>query len=237
MVPHQLVVPATAEAMLYIVVFALLDRAILVALAQFKSMYLKNLDGFWLQVLRGQDRAEFSARCHRHCRPQRLRQIQCLRCHPLGAGRAIGQGVARRRNGRRDFQRHGRPQTDGHGRGVAHARRRGRGKFARGGRRGGLRRGDAHAPDFPRRQQRVFSEQGPLPAQGHPATVHGHGRRAHELQHPGAGPHHADPFEQAGRPPDDFRGGGGHHEIQEPEEENHSANWNTRSKIFCAWRT
>ena len=83
------------------------------------------------------------------------------------------------------------------------------------GRRGsGLRRGDADAPDFPRRRQRIFSEPHALPAQGHPAVVHGHGRRAHQLQHPGARPHHADSLQQAGRSPDDFRGGGGHHQIQ-----------------------
>src|SRR5450432_1950501 len=51
--------------------------------------------------------------------------------------------------------------------------------LSRGGRRGRLRRSHAHAPDFSRRRQRIFSEQNSLPAQGHPAVVHGHGRRAH----------------------------------------------------------
>ena len=105
----------------------------------------------------------------------------------------------------------------GMARGFAHARRRGRGTSARGGRRGGLQRGHAHAPDFPRRQQRVFHQKDPVPAQGHPAAFHGHGRRPDELQHHGAGPHHADSFQQARRPPDDFRGSRRHHEIQEPE--------------------
>jgi len=33
-----------------------------------------------------------------------------------------------------------------------------------------------------------------VPAQGHPATVHGHGHGPRELQHPGPGPHHPDSF-------------------------------------------
>jgi hypothetical protein len=64
---------------------------------------ISKIYGFRLQVLRGQNRAEFSARRHGHRRPERLRQIQRLRRHPLGAGRAIGQGPARRRNGGRDL--------------------------------------------------------------------------------------------------------------------------------------
>src|SRR5208283_948881 len=88
---------------------------------------------------------------------------------------------------------------------------------ARGGRGSGLQRSDRHAPDFSRRQQRVFHQSHLVPSQGHPATVHGHGRGPHQLQHSGAGPHHADSFEQTRRPPPHFRGSRRHHEIQEPE--------------------
>ena len=62
-----------------------------------------------------------------------------------------------------------------------------------------------------------FINKDPVPAQGHPATFHGHGRGPHQLQHHGARPHHANSVQQTGRPPADFRGSRRHHQIQDPE--------------------
>ena len=66
--------------------------------------------------------------------------------------------------------------------------------------------------------------------------VHGHGRGPDELQHPGPGPHHADPFQQAGRSPDDFRRSGGHHEIQIAEKRIAAQAGIHGPKSCCAWR-
>ena len=90
--------------------------------------------------------------------------------------------------------------------------------LTRRGGRDGLQRSDRHPPGVPRRRQRVFHQQDAVPAEGHPAAVHGHGRGPHQLQHHGPGQHHADPLQQAGRPAADLRGGRGHHQVQGAEE-------------------
>ena len=54
---------------------------------------------------------DLRGRGHRHRRPQRLRQVERLRCRPLGAGRAVGAPASRRQDGGRDLpgRRHAAP--------------------------------------------------------------------------------------------------------------------------------
>ncbi len=56
-----------------------------------------------LQVLRPEDRPELPPRRDLRGRPERVRQIERARRHPLGARRAVGQGAAGRRNGATSF--------------------------------------------------------------------------------------------------------------------------------------
>ena len=69
--------------------------------------------------------------------------------------------------------------------------------LTRGGGRNGLQRGHGDAAGVPGRRQRVFHQQDPLPAERHPAIVHGHRGGPHQLQHHGPGQHHPDPLQQA----------------------------------------
>ena len=86
-------------------------------------MYLKSLNVVGFKSFADRTTLEFHPGSHRHRRPQRLRQKQRPRQHPLGAGRAIGQGAARRRNEGRDLFRHRYAPAARHGRGVADLRR------------------------------------------------------------------------------------------------------------------
>ena len=141
-----------------------------------------------------------------------MRQVEHPRLDPLVSRRAIGQSVARRRNGRRHFQRHRLAFGGRHGRGVAHFRRMRRTSGH------GLRGSVRDAPHLPRRQRRIPAQQNAVPSARHSRVVHGYRHRPQQLLDHGAGQDRPDPEQPSGRPSRCLRGSGRHHQIQSAEE-------------------
>ena len=161
------------------------------------------------QVLRRQGRVV--VRAGRHCRrrAERVREEQRLRCHPLGAGRAKRQALARRPDGRPHFRRKRPAQTARPRRGLADLHQDQRRPADR------IRRSERHPPSLPVRGKRVSAEQGPLPSARHHGPVHRHrsGRRA--LRPHRARQHRQRRQRPARRTPRPHRGGRRHHEVQD----------------------
>ena len=101
---------------------------------------------FGLQVLRRSDRVSDRARPDRHRRPERLRQVEPAGSPALGDGRQLRQGHARRRHGRRDLRRLGRPARPQPRRGDADHRQRRPRRAGPARQRSGAGGGAAHRP-------------------------------------------------------------------------------------------
>ena len=164
-----------------------------------------------LQELRRQDEVRVPSRDHRRRRPQRLRQVQRGRRHPLGDGRAVAAPPARQGHGGRDLR----------GRRGASSRRSRRGRALlrqlRRRRPAGLRRllrDPGRAPAVPLRRVRVPDQQGGGAPARRAGLLPGHRHRHPGLHHRRAGPHRRDRVGQARGSPRADRGGGGHQQVQ-----------------------
>jgi hypothetical protein len=163
-----------------------------------------------IQKLRRPDPHRPAPRSHRRRRAQWLRQVQHRGRDPLGPWGAERQIPPRRRHAGRDLRGDGPAQAPAPVRGRAHLRR------LREGARYRLRGGLRHASPPSRGGQRLFHQRQAVPAQGHPAPLHGHRHRPHVLLLHGAGPDRPGPLRQSRRAPLPLRGGRGHHPLQGP---------------------
>ena len=168
----------------------------------------------WVQVLHGPGRLRLRRGHHRGARPQRLRQVERRRRHPLGDGRAVGQAPSRPVDGGRDLQRQRDEGPAVDGRGDDHLLQRQPPALA--GAVPGVRRHLGDPPPVSQRRLRVRHQQGALPPARRDRAVPGH-RGGHQglLDHR-AGPHRPHRLGQARGPALAHRGGRGHHALQEP---------------------
>ncbi len=121
------------------------------------------------QVVPRQDPAEFRRRHYGHRRPQRLREVQYFRRHPLGAGGAEREGTPGRQDGGRDFRRHGASEPGGLCAGDP-----GAGQYGADFPRHGGSRGLSNPAVLPERRKRVFYQPAGGAAQGRDGALSGH---------------------------------------------------------------
>ena len=151
-----------------------------------------------LQVLPGQNRPHLWGGYHRHRRPQRLRQIQHLRRHPLGHGGAVHPRPPGRQNGGRDLRRHRKAPADRLCRGFPGAGQHGPDV------RYGRERGDGHPPVLPLRRERILYQPPQCAPQGRERAIHGHRPGPGGLRHHRPGQDRRNFIHQKRRPPGNF---------------------------------